>query len=92
MYYFIFLFAVNYFRNKTMVLFFFAAGICWLSVNQQNGRCQDMLAIGMSQRECCGSGRATAGWTEDDQVSSGQLFYWRAFANGAPNCKACQGM
>lgn len=50
-----------------------------------------MLAIGQSQRECCGSGRATRGWTQNDEVDSGQLFYWRAFAGGAPECQACQG-
>ena len=73
------------------MLIIFVAGICWLSVDSSSGRCQEMLAIGQSQRECCGSGRATRGWTQNDEVDSGQLFYWRAFAGGAPECQACQG-
>lgn len=75
--------------------FFFSlyikAGTCWLTVDRTSGRCQDMLAMGMSQQDCCSSGRVTAGWTHHDDISSGQLFYWRALVGGAPDCQACQG-
>ncbi len=68
-----------------------SAGTCWLSVDSSSGRCQEMLGMGMTKKECCESGRATVGWTHHDNISSGQLFYWRALAGGAPDCVACQG-
>lgn len=66
-----------------------AAGNCWLR-QARNGRCQVLYKTELSKEECCGTGRLSTSWTEED-VNDNTLFKWMIFNGGAPNCIPCKG-
>ncbi|XP_076341057.1 follistatin-like [Tachypleus tridentatus] len=79
------------FYSFTFVWFYIIlaeAGYCWFKVNK-NGRCTTLFEGNISRQDCCSDGRANTAWTKQD-LSSGQLFYWRVFGGGVP-CQPCKG-
>ncbi|KAG1677526.1 Follistatin [Nymphon striatum] len=64
-------------------------GHCWSRVNKKD-RCSSLLRAHISREECCnGNNGALVAWSEDD-LKSGDLFFWRALGGGVPNCFSCK--
>lgn len=53
-----------------------------------NRRCTELLRSYVSREECCADGSASTAWSPED-LSSGDLFKWRALGGGVP-CKLCK--
>ncbi|XP_046630402.1 follistatin-A isoform X2 [Neodiprion virginianus] len=62
-------------------------GICWSSI--RNGRCTELLAQGISRKDCCASNTAAATAYSDEDLDSGTLFFWRVLGGGVP-CRPCR--
>ncbi|XP_064475065.1 follistatin-like [Ornithodoros turicata] len=62
-------------------------GLCWSMVGSSR-RCTELLKSYVSREECCADGGASTAWSPED-LSSGDLFKWRALGGGVP-CKLCK--
>ncbi|XP_023223098.1 follistatin-like [Centruroides sculpturatus] len=62
-------------------------GHCWSFVDK-NGRCTEILKTHVLKEDCCSDGSATTAWSEED-LRSGDLFFWRMFGGGV-RCQPCK--
>lgn len=63
-------------------------GQCWSTIDSSSGRCNSLIKSSSSREKCCsGDGGSFAAYSDRD-LSSGELFFLRAFRGGVP-CQSC---
>lgn len=66
-----------------------SGGQCWSTTDSpSSGRCNSLLQTETSREECCSGAGASFAAYNDQDLTSGELFFLRAFRGGVP-CQPC---